>query len=465
MAGWKEPEDWIDINTVADNEILLLVTEGTGVGFTVKVGTGTGTFNIDWGDGTVQTALVGNSTTVFQHQHTTGGTACSLGYNTWKLRIYNASANITGWKIARHTFTSNVQTSPILSANFGAQYIATYNNAFYMPGGTVIFNVLNKCKVSSFTNTTSTGAMFTNCYALKSVSLPTSWGSVTSTAQMFDHCYSLPSVNLPTSWGGVTSASSMFKCCYALISIALPTSWGSVTDTSYMFDHCYSLPSVNLPTSWGGVISVASMFGMCNALQSVSTATSWGNVNSTALMFSYCYALQSLALPTSWGSVASTAQMFDSCTALYSVSLPLSWGSITNATYMFNNCPSLKTINNLNFLGSTTVQSDFTDALAQTEFLQQAIAINSLLTKIGIYGASGKLLLCTSIRLTNSGSTFTGSSPHINVSYTSLDAAALNLLFGDLPTLVGKAINITGCPGAATCTRSIATAKGWVVMG
>ena len=91
--------------------------------------------------------------------------------------------------------------------------------------------------------------------------------------------------------------------------------------------------------------------------------------------------------------------------------------------------------------------------------------VGSLLSKIAINGASGKLLKCTSIRLTNSGSTFTGSSPQVNVSYTSLDVVALNLLFGDLPTLVGKTINITGCPGAATCTRTIATAKGWTVTG
>jgi len=84
----------------------------------------------------------------------------------------------------------------------------------------------------------------------------------------------------------------------------------------------------------------------------------------------------------------------------------------------------------------------------------------------GMNGSSGAgIIKTTSIRLTNPGSTFTGSSPQINISYTSLNAAALDLLFGDLPTLTGKYINITGCPGASTCTRSIATAKGWSITG
>ena len=44
-----------------------------------------------------------------------------------------------------------------------------------------------------------------------------------------------------------------------------------------------------------------------------------------------------------------------------------------------------------------------------------------------------------------------------------MDATALNQLFTDLPTVTAKTIVVTGNPGAATCTTSIATAKGWTV--
>jgi len=130
---------------------------------------------------------------------------------------------------------------------------------------------------------------------------------------------------------------------------------------------------------------------------------------------------------------------------------------------MFSHCHSLKYINNIDYLGSISVACDFTDFAKDCEFLQTTTTIASLISKIGIYGASGHKLKVTSIRLTNASSTFGGSSPQVNVSYTDLDATALNTLFGDLPTLTGKTIVITGCTGAATCDTSIATGKGWTV--
>ena len=464
-SGWAEPSDWIDINTVADNEILLLVTEGTGIGFTVKVGTGTGTFIIDWGDGNVQGPLTGNGTTVYQHQHATGGTPCSLGYNTWKVRIYFASGDITGWKVARHSYVQNVQQCPILSANIGAMYLSTYSSLFYDAGALMTFPLLKKCKIKSFGTSTSTGFLFYNCNALASVTLPTTWGSITNTTYMFRKCYALASVTLPTSWGSITNTSYMFEYCYAVTSLNLGTSWGSVTNTSYMFQYCYAITSVTLPTTWGSVTTIIRMFFNCNALTTVTMPDSWGSITNASNLFVNCLSLVSINCGSSWGGVTTVSNMFFNCYALTSVTLPASWGSVTDVSYMFYCCYSLKTINNLQWLGNQTAQSDFTDFLYTAEFLQQAISIGSLLSRVGIVGASGKLLLCSTIRLTNAGSTFTGSSPQVNISYTSLGAAALNLLFGDLPTLVGKTINITGCPGAASCTRSIATAKGWTVTG
>jgi hypothetical protein len=130
---------------------------------------------------------------------------------------------------------------------------------------------------------------------------------------------------------------------------------------------------------------------------------------------------------------------------------------------MFAYCHSLKYINNIDYLGSISVACDFNGFAKDCEFLQTTITIASLISKIGIYGASGYKLKVTSIRLTNADSTFGGSSPQVNVSYTDLDATALNTLFGDLPTLTGKTIVIRGCTGAATCDTSIATGKGWTV--
>ena len=108
---------------------------------------------------------------------------------------------------------------------------------------------------------------------------------------------------------------------------------------------------------------------------------------------------------------------------------------------------------------------DFNLFMTDMDFFSGAITIASRLAKIGIFGISGALLKVSSIRLTAAGSTYTGTSPQVDVSYTSLSASSLNTLFGDLPTVSGKTINITGASGAATCTKSIATGKGWTVTG
>jgi hypothetical protein len=334
-TGWTKPAAWIDISTVGDNEINLLVTEGTGIAFTTTVAS-SGTYTIDWGDGTVETDR--ESGTIYMHQHTANGTAWGATY-TWKIRIYGATGNITAWKVSRHTYIKRKQYHPILWAVFGTTAITDYANTFYNATGEYV-----------------------ECRDLQACVIP-SFDSCSSTSYMFNFCYSLSSITLPTSWGSVSNTSSMFAYCFALSSITLPTSWGSVSDASYMFSDCYSL----------------------------------------------------------------------------------------------------KLINNINYLGSESVACNFTDFANDCEFLQTDISIGSLISKIGIYGEAGFVLKVDSIRLTNGNSTFGGTSPQVDVSYTSLDATALNTLFGDLPTLVGKTIKITGATGAATCDTSIATGKGWSV--
>ncbi len=313
-AQWTKPAEWIDISTVGDNEINLLVSDGTGISFATTVAS-SGTYTIDWGDGTVETGRA--SGTTYQHQYNySGGTYCAnLGYWVYKVRIYGATGNITRWQVKRHSFTTRKQYLNILWAVFGTTALTDCSSTFY---DTV----------------------------------------------------------------GLTAVCQELQAC------TLPTSWGSVSNTSYMFNNCSSLSSIVLPTSWGSVTTVLSMF---------------------------------------------------------------------------NGCYSLKTITGLDYLGHQSLATNGTDLLKDCQYLQGTLTVAAFLSKIGIYGTSAHLLQCTGIRLTNANSTFGGTSPQVNVSYTSLDATALNTLFGDLPTLTGKTITITGCPGAATCDTSIATAKGWTV--
>ena len=58
-----------------------------------------------------------------------------------------------------------------------------------------------------------------------------------------------------------------------------------------------------------------------------------------------------------------------------------------------------------------------------------------------------------------------GSTAALSVASCNLNAAALNRIFTDLGTVTSGTITITSTPGAATCNRSLATAKGWTVTG
>ncbi len=181
-------------------------------------------------------------------------------------------------------------------------------------------------------------------------------------------------------------------------------------------------------------------------------------------MFQNCYSLSSVVLPSSWGSITNVSYMFYNCYSLSSIVLPSSWGSVTNAGYMFQYCYSLRNLANEEYLGSTTTDADFTSFLQDAQGLEGTVNIASRVSKIGIYGASGHNLKVTGVRLTNQNSTFTGTSPQVDVSYCSMDTNALNTLFYDLPVVSGKTIKITGNPGSSTCDTSIATNKGWTVQ-
>jgi len=388
------PSDWLDITNPDNNEILMVVNDQSpAIAFAVT--TVSGSYTIDWGDGTIETDRVSNTT--YQHSYTEGtGTPCSEGYTTFKIKITGGSSVITSFKVRRHNLTVFQQNHAILYAN-----------------------------ISNVTGLTTCSYMFcdsTNKYVV---------------------CRSLRSVIIPISWGNVTSCEAMFMSCASLTNIKLPSSWGNVNTVKYMFAQCSTLRHILLPSSWDIITNCQEMFIGCNILTNI-------------------------ILPSSWGLVWTIVSMFDSCTSLYNIQLPNNFGNITFVNNFINFCYPLKNNTNFRYLGSLTQQCGFQDAFNQCENIQGTVTLDSLISKLGFYGTVAIPLKLTGLRLTNTGSTFTGVSPQIDVSYTSLGLSALVDLFNDLPTLVSKTINITGCPGSSLLTpaeRLIATNKGWSIIG
>jgi len=154
------------------------------------------------------------------------------------------------------------------------------------------------------------------------------------------------------------------------------------------------------------------------------------------------------------------------------ITLPTTQTSlVTAAQNMFNACGNLKTVSQLGKVGSLTA-TPLVLGTNGTSFsasnILTSLTFNCPFSRFTFNGSSATANFnkLNSLRLLNaSAGQYTGSSPQINVSYCDLGIAALNQLFTDLPTVTAKTINITGCTGAAGCTRTIATAKGWVVTG
>ena len=157
---------------------------------------------------------------------------------------------------------------------------------------------------------------------------------------------------------------------------------------------------------WVGACSISdftSMFNGCTSLTSIPALNTAAGMNFSS-MFNSCYSLTSIpALNTAAGT--SFAYMFNNCTSLTSIPA-LNTAAGTSFTYMFNNCTSL-----------------------------------------------------TSVELT-------GCKYSVSVASCLLSGTALDTLYTSLGTAAAsQSITVTGNYGTPTDTPSIATAKGWTVVG
>jgi hypothetical protein len=481
-SDWVKPADWIDISNVANNEINLLGIDNSTMSF--QVTTSSGTYNIDWGDGTIETGRT--STTTYVHSYAPGvGTPTSYGYNTVKIRIYGASGNITAFRCVRPNTPSNISSwiynVPLLWAVFGTNNLTSLVSAFG-DGSAVYPTILESVTLpATLSGITSVGFnnTFANAYSLKSIiGLNSPWGNITTMQNMFIGCKSLRVINLPpTLPNTITSMNSTFNGCQSLTTINnFPSTWPTgLTGTALAgtFTDCQSLKSITLPTTFPAPITdVSGLFQNCFSLETVNFATTWPTASFTAIsLFNNCRSLMNITLPTTWANCNNSSNMFNGNQQLTNAYLPVTASNVNiTSQNMFGGCYSIKNITNTSAIGSPVSGSNLTTILAAAGgYLTGSLSFNARLDSIGVNGSSAtQFNNVTGVRLTNTGSAFGGTSPQVNVSYTNMDTGSLVNLFNDLTTVTGKTINITGATGAAGLTagqRLIATNKGWTITG
>ena len=259
----------------------------------------TGTFTIDWGDGTTDNTLKHTYTAVGQYEIKISCTS-----------TYTISTYILGSQTINHNL--------VHFAKLSHQVTSISANAFY--GCYALQSVVIPNSVTSIGD-----HAFYGCYALQSVVIPNSVTSIGAAA--FQYCYALQSVVIPNS---VTSiGANAFYYCYALQSVVIPNSVTSIGSSA--FSGCYALQSVVIPNSVTSIGSSA--FNNCYALQSVVIPNSVTSIGANA--FYYCYALQSVVIPNSVTSIGSNA--FGGCALdhmdLSALSKPLTISSTSTVGY------------------------------------------------------------------------------------------------------------------------------------
>lgn len=144
--------------------------------------------------------------------------------------------------------------------------------------------------------------------------------------------------------------------------------------------------------------------------------------------------------------------MFGGCTALQTVPL-LDTSAGTNFTSMIASCAVLQYVPTLN----TSAGLDFTSMFNGCTSLQSIppIDLSAATTLSGIVNTCGGMRRCPLVGIKES----------VTISSAQLGPAALNEIYTNLATVVGKTINVQFNYGLSSDDPSIATAKGWTVTG
>lgn len=379
-SAYSRPLDWPVITDVATEVQFLFCDLGDAscsIRTTFTRTSGAQNIVIDWGDGTTSTVTT-TASTATPHTYTPGtGTSCSLGYTTFKIRVYFTGTGVSvlsNCNIMANLISGNtniLQICNVLEAYYGdSTQNATPVNFYSVSNqnSTLSFySILQFVKLPATVSWTSWTTTFNNCVSLLKVVMPTSNSAATTYQTAFRDCRSLLEITIPSNSTGITNMIQAFLGCINLRSVTLPTTLNSCTSFNSAFWECYNLRSFTFPsintcnnlqyaflsckqlewvkfTSMPTVASIDMLFCFngCINLQNVyfpatGTATSIYNFNTT---FGGCAQLKNIVFPSNI-NVSSFNNTFNQCAALVSCILPTSAAACTDYSSMFSNCYSL----------------------------------------------------------------------------------------------------------------------------
>jgi surface protein len=416
---YTRPSDWPALSTIGptDQKFIGLYAvsnigndSSAGSYAIVSAVTSSGTYSVNWGDGTTTSGITSGTTSQHQYNYSTLGTSVtSRGYKTATITITPDTGNLTqinlnnnfsgvtnlpnfqNWLdisvgspyLTQIYFTtnngSNTSAMPLLEQVQIISTASNFNTAYLFYGLSVLqsiptlnlsnilllsvsnmFGGCSKLKVAPAINVSSvTGgginanSMFSGCFEL--IYIPNYTFTINNTPSMFYQCYSL--IVAPTliyNISGTGGMQTMFFSCYNLQYV--PPMQNSALTTNSMFLNCYNLknaPLINTSTS----TDMGSMFQNCYSLTSVSSYNT-SNVANIVNTFANCNSLSIINSTFTNTSITSTANTFSGCINL-STAPSINTINVTNTFGMFNNCLSLNNVPNYNFSNVTNMSNTF----------------------------------------------------------------------------------------------------------
>ena len=401
----------------------------------------------------------------------------------------DATKVVTGLAQQIQIFSSNITSPSGLFQNCYALQDVVFNTSGTLTNLTSMFSGCRNLKVAPFFNTasaTNMSNMFNGCLALQSVPLYNTSSVTDGMSGMFNACASLRTVPFFNT-ASVTNMSSIFFAAYSLESVPL---WNtaSVTNMQNMFFNCYSLKSVPLFNS-------ALVTNMANFLYGTACVESIPVFNTAAVtdmsgMFRFSSGMVFLpALNTS--AVTNISNIFTSTSTVIKEIAELNLSSISS---LANNLLGLGAasagsaagnLNRAKITGNKWTQTfqNCSMGAAQLDEMYTALAtLNPAITTVSGNGTTvtvtvgagsiSPFVVGRSVTITAVDPVaynITGNVASVNAgagTFTITNAATGVYVSGGVASITtDRTITVTGNPGVASDTPSIATNKGWTVVG
>jgi surface protein len=448
---YTRPSDWLTMPTVASSAqtfVGLFAVSNHDSNYVALRVTGTGNYQVNWGDGTVTThASTALAEYLYTYSAISESTISTKGYKQVFITVTPVTGNITG-------LNTNVahSTQSISKKVTWLEYLINLPNLTSLSIAPTGFNPkpswLEKVTISHLGSLTSLSGTFSSISGLKAVNITASTTGITNTSYMFASCISLISVNLFNT-SNVNNAVQMFYGCSSLEQVP-NFNLSKVTTAISMFDSCTNLKSVpaldmRLTTDF------SAMFTACSNLTEIPLIDTRSGINFTNFA-SGCGKLKTVAnLDMSKATIGTSA--FFNCYSLDNLPAITVGAASSNLTSFLNNCYMMKNVGNIDVSKAITFTNFFTG--------------NYSLRTLPPLNLNSGTTLTTMVSPVMARAPFTNVRASLSLANKNLGRAMIVEVFNGLASgVTSKTITVSANPGYLSLTgaeRLIATAKGWTI--